>query len=277
MILAANSAYDPDAPEGSKPRGSDYISRKDLLWIGGIVLVLGVMFIPIYRHMLEDSQRTACKRNLNAISKAVFGYAEAYDGRFPPLYVEGDNQSPYLDRGLPVVWASTISPYMSSFGSFSCPAASKEESTDIRIQQKDGPDTAHLEYGMYVPMASKPYQEVAKPEGTILIAETANMGAKNTFSPFEFQNSKSEVVPFNGFLIGWNNSNFQWDKSSTAVTHLAFYNTSGGVFDNDKTEGRHDHIIFALYANGGLGKLSPSDANVSNDSGNKLDGHWASK
>jgi len=276
VILAAEN-YDPDAPEGSKPRGSDYISGKDLRWIILILIALCALGYPIYIHMREDSEKTICKRNLNAISKAIFGYSEVYDGRFPPLYVEGDNQTPYLDKGKPVVWASTVSAYMSSYGTLTCPAAHKEEATHIHIQTKDGPSESDLTYGMYVPLATRPVQEIARPEGTVLIAETANMGARDSYSPVDFQNSKSQVVPFNGFLIGWDNSNFEWNKESKLVTHLAFYNTANGSFDDDKTPARHQKSIMCLFASGILGHLVPSNAAVSNDSGNKLDGLWASR
>ncbi|MBX3110605.1 MAG: hypothetical protein KF857_01235 [Fimbriimonadaceae bacterium] len=276
MILATE-AYDPDAPEGSKPRGSDYISGKDLRWIALILVVLAALGYPIYNHMREDSQRTICKRNLSAISKAVIGYAEVYDGRYPPLYVEGDNQTPYLDKGKPIVWASTVSAYMSSYGTFTCPAASKEEATHIHTQTKDGPGEADLTYGMYGPLATRPEQEVARPESTVLVTETANMGARKTFAPVDFQNSKSEVVPFNGFLVGWDNSNFTWDEKTKYVTHLAFYDTADGVFEDDKTPARHGRTIMCLYADGSLGRLVPSNAMVTNDGGGGLSGLWASR
>ncbi len=276
MILASQGAYDPDAPEGSKPRGSEYISVKDVRWIIGILAVLGVLFWPVYDHMRRDGEKTVCKRNLESISKAMLGYAEFYDGRFPPLYVEGDNQTPYLEKGRPVVWASTVSSYMSSYGTFTCPSAQKEEATSIRIQAANGSADAHLDYGMYRPMSTKAPQELAKPEGTVLVAETSNMGAHKTYSPIDYQNSKEEVVPFNGFMIGWNNSNFDWDKDSNLVTHLAFYDTANGDFQEGKS-GRHDKTIFCIFANGRLGKLAATDAVVVNDAGNRLEGYWANR
>ena len=277
MILTSN-AYDPDAPEGAKPRGSDYISIKDVRWIALIVIVLAVLGYPIYDHMRLDSQKTICRRNLGAISKAISSYAEIFDGRYPPLYAEGDNQSPYLENGKPVTWASVVSPYMpKSYGSFTCPSGTTDEGTPIDVQKDGATIAVLLSYGMYVPLATRPVQEVARPEGTILVAETSNHGARDTYSPVDFQNSKSQVVPFNGFLIGWNNSNFEWNAESKRVTHLAFYDTGNGVFDDAKTKGRHGDFIYSLFADGHYGHLTPSMTAVANDSGNKLEGLWASK
>lgn len=271
MILASVSEYDTDNPEGAKGYSSQYINKKDVRWIALIIAVLALASIPVYGILKKNSDRTACKRNINGMYKAISLYAESYDGRFPPLYQTGENNSPYLENGKPIVWASVIAPLLPTNANFKCPACKDSEVTPINgkiVDKKSGPkekviDGISLTYGMFAAMSARPISDFADPTASILIAETANYGAENTYNPVPFKLNDGTEVPFDGFCIGWNTGNQEYiNKESTLVTRLAFYGTANGNFDDDKITARHDSYIHAINVGGNLSFLKPGRAKV---------------
>lgn len=277
MILFSSISHDPDEPEGSKSSGSKYVGRKDMIIIACILGVLGLLFKPVYDNLKKNSEYTLCVRNLTAIKSAINEYASQFDDRIPPLYVEGDNRSPLLVKGVPNVWASVIAPYMSkSYGGFTCPTAQKGEHTIVQNNPLYGDKDLQLTYGLYAGLAARPISELTDPSNAIAIAETNNHGSGKTYNPMPLITSKDEVVPVDGMMIGWDNSNFKFDEKTESVTRLAFRNTEEGRFNNADVEGRHKNSINVLMVNGTLHKISPNDAYVQR-SGNRLTGFWQAR
>lgn len=256
MSDSGYGSYDPNAPEGAEGGSSQYVSKKDVrVAIAGVIL-LGVLAYPIYKLLERNAQRSVCATNMGAISKAILQYAEMHDERFPPIMRTGPNNEPDLGTsGHPYTWASDVSELMSPRASFKCPAATPEEITKVEGRES----TIDLTYGMYEPYGGYLRTIVPSPEQTVLIAETSNLGALGTFDPLPYKNLSGAVVPYDGFVVGWNNTNSDPDGSSNMASRLAFPESSGGKFLKTGPT-RHNGGIHALNCSGALlPLLKPSD------------------
>jgi hypothetical protein len=268
-----SDAYDPGAPEGSSPTGSQYISKRDVRAIAVILVVLGVVMIPVYKMLEKNGQKVVCSNNMQAIAGAINQYAEQHDERFPPVFAtDPSGTSPLLiGQAKTFTWASEISGYMKTRASFYCPAAEPDEAVTIDSQREIDSNSASdrarkfgeelLSYGMYMAYSGYQVQQVADPNRTILIAETSNMGARGSYDPFPFHAPDGKLVPFDCFAIGWDNSNAGPNKSTKTVTRLAFYEAAKGDFQVNGPS-RHNSFIHALTAGGSLLNLDASSALV---------------
>lgn len=248
----SDGPYDPNAVEGDKSSGGQYIQRKDLKVWGIALVVLGVASFPIYKVLEGNSERHVCINNLGEMYKAIQLYAGEHDNRLPPVArTEADGFTPSLgEGGHPYTWVSDVDVFMTKRASFLCPTASPEENV-LNESAAKANATVPSSYGMYTPYGSVLVSLIESPDAIVLVAETSNRGAKTTLDPTPY----GEGLP-DGFAIGWNNSNAEPDKKTDAVTRLAFPGSAKGT----TLEGRHGNFIQALTASGELIKLSPEDA-----------------
>lgn len=269
--MSTPGAYDPDAPEGSKGVGKQYVGRKDFLWLilAGIAFI--ALMIPVFKMMKVQSDETVCKRNMKSIAASIQQYAEVYDQRFPSVFQAGDGGAPELLKGMPIVWASVIPP-LSTGSSFACPAGDKSESvrvngTSIKASmfEKDQKKLNYIDlnYGMLSSLNVRPVSDVARADETVLIAETSNFGALDSYNPLPFTRSNGEKVPMDGFAIGFDNSQYTPDERTQFVTRLAFRNTADGDFEKASTTGRHkDASIHVIFVDGHIGRFTPDRARL---------------
>ena len=82
--------------------------------------------------------------------------------------------------------------------------------------------------------------------------------------------------PVDGFIIGWDDSNFAFKFETTAVTRLAFKNVDDGKFSSNDADSRHKGHINALLVGGGLHHLVPRDS-FTEKTGNRLTGFWEAR
>jgi hypothetical protein len=239
-------AYDPTAPEGDIAGRGQYMTAKQLRGILLIFFAVLLAMVPMYQVFKGKTDRATCTKNMKAIYDAMSLYAEQHDGRFPTIdrAEEIGSFAPSLgDTGHVYTWASDIAPYMNARASFRCPAAKSDEvvwTEDPRSSTNFLP----LTYGMYAAYSGFMTSLVENPAQTIIIAETSDRGAEGTFDPQPFGPSLPD-----GFVIGWSDSNVEADKKTTAVTRLAFSQTSDGRFKADGPA-RHGDAIHLLTANG---------------------------
>lgn len=249
--------YDPDEPEPSQR--SAYLTRKDLKRLGiGLVILIPIL-IAAYRALLGQSELHRCALNFNAIHAAIGIYEVDWNDRFPPAAVSKPDGVPFVFDGKPVTWGTQLRRYMPPRASLSCPSADPSEV----MQAQDPVSSAKsvpMSYGIYAAMAAYPSALVTNPSGTIVISETSNFGAKKTYNPFPFEDG-GQRLPFDAYLIGYDNSNTVPSATTRAVTRLAFYETANGVFTPD-TRARHGDRIHALFADGHLGFIRAPDAIV---------------
>ncbi len=276
MILMSTGEYDVDQPEGSRSAGGQYVSKKDAKWILVTIVVLGAIFYPAYISLKAQGEKALCSGNFQAMYKAMTLYAQNYDGRTAPIYEVGENGSPMLIEGRPVVWATTIQPFMSKRQTFTCPSASHDEHTVVNSHGDVSPDPIKLTYGIYRALETVSLEEIPAPDLTILIAETSNHGSQNSYNPIPFTTLKDEEVPFDGFVIGWDDSNFRFTADTKSVTRLAFRNTADGDFTKPSVVGRHAMGIQAVFADGHLEQLAPNSAILKRKSDSELEGMWRS-
>ena len=271
-MIAAVEAYDASEVD-ERPR-SAYLSRKDVrvLMIVGFLLVL--LMMPIYMVFKAQRDRHLCKQNVGQIFKAIQLYAINNDNRFPPLYVEGPNREPNLFQGNdPFTWMSLVQSGMSARSSFVCPSADEAEMIENLHPDADKPPFQSA-YGMYRPWSGYNSPMIVNPDTSVLIVETANNGAANTFDPAPFSHG------IDGLVVGWNDDNFQATNVSEYVTRLAFPESKGGKFLN-KGPARHGDIIHAVTTSGRLLYLKPPAARIerlsSKVGGSEIIGRWADR
>lgn len=275
MILFAADDFAPDEPEGTAK--SEYMSGKDWRWIIGIIVVVAILLWPVYRIFDDQRKDYVCKTNIGNIAKALQSYATGNDDRFPPIY-EIDalgnvsiGTTAAGEKGA-LVWMSPLGDHLKASSDLSCPAAEHGENTEVLLYGSGFERVVHLSYGMYAPMSSLPTGDVSKPDETILVAETSNRGAAASYDPVPILNADGSESP-NGFCIGWNTSNFKFDKDTKSVTRLAFRGSASGDFRSADVTGRHNQGINAVTVDGNLIRLSPSGALVTHKPPN-LDGIW---
>ena len=261
----SGGAYDPNAVEGDKSAGGQYVTKKDIkIWIVGL-LVLGLFSFPVFQYLRSQSERARCGTNLRAVYQAISLYAEQHDYRFPPLArTEGDGVTPSLsDTGHPYTWISDVAPFMNARQSFLCPSASEAE----RVQNESpvsATATIPSAYGMYVPYGGVLTSLVENPDEVILVADTCNGGSSQTRDPVPY----GKGLP-DGYAIGWSNSNTMPNKTTNSVTRLAFPGSASGTTD----AGRHGKFIWAMTASGELRQLHPDDASYNLGIGG-VNPHW---
>ena len=275
MILFQTESYDPNTPEGAEPTaGSQYLSRKDVKWIALILIILGLFMIPIYHIMLDGRNEHLCRQNMSQISKALGVYAEEHDGRYPPLFVTGSNGAPMQDdKGRSYTWVSLLKDGMNTRSSFDCPASEDSEKSASQ-HPSDSTQTIYSSYGMYAPYSAFAIAEIANPEQVIIVSETSNHGAKDTYDPLPYKTSKGEEVPNDGFVIGFDDSNTDITRESKRVTRLAFAGTKSGQFKADG-QGRHSKGVWGLTASGEALMISPPSATLDLLTPGRPQGRWA--
>lgn len=271
----ANDLYDPQAVE-HQSTASQYLTLNDVKKIGLVVIAIAILLIPIYRWMLANSEKTRCKQSMRAIAEAINLYAQEHDNRYPPVGRTESQLSvvPTIgDHGYAYTWASDIQPLMNKRHGLRCPTASDQEA----MQTEDPADSSKafpLTYGIYGPYAGFQTSLIDNPDSVILLAETANRGAGNTFDP-------KPLVSLDGkqrddaFVIGWDTGGTYPTDQSKYVTRLAYPETKGGQFVFNG-ESRHGKAIHFMTASGKLVTGGPQTAQIArNRDTGAITGYWA--
>ncbi len=271
MTLSANP-YDPDEPEG--PRSSStYVSRKDVRWVALIVVVLAILLFPLFLEAKRNAERTFCSQNMRAIGQAMLGYATDNNDRLPPAYNEQANGAPALVDGFPVTWATQVREYMTPRQNFVCPTSRPEERARV-LSFKPGEKSFEVTYGLYRGVASVSLARVSDPASVVAVAETANNGALGSFNPQPFVGEDGQRVPYDAFLIGWDDDNMRFSPASRRVTRLAAYGAPDGDTSRSGVRWRHETFIHAISVSGGLVRIGPGEEKVRHFS-DELQGPWA--
>jgi prepilin-type processing-associated H-X9-DG protein len=260
MILHAE-AYDPTEPD-DKPKSS-HISKKDLKWAVILVVLLVVVLWPVWVKLKFQRDKHVCKDNLGQIARALQLYAVDNSDRLPPAYVAGDNFEPKLFNGMSVSWMTLIAGGVRNFEeNFTCPAAQ-----DSELAPNAGPKNELIKsgYGLFGAVSAAPLANIPNQSSVAMVAETASMGARDTFNPLPMKDSKGNPVP-DGYVIGFDNSNFLPSDSTMDIlnkskyaSRLAFYNTASGAF-SETGEARHPGGIHILFVDMHVETLPPPAA-----------------
>lgn len=252
---AGADPYDPQAPEDQSPGRSAYFTRKEIRTLGIVLLVVFLLLLPVYNLLKRRSEKSICSRNMGKIAQAIGFYAVDNDDRYPPLYstvAGGSAPGPGENSPWPSTWGGSVARYMQR-GSLVCPSAQPTEIVETAHPEKGG-QPLRMTYGMYTPYGAYARSSVENPDQVILIAETSNLGAEDTYDPLPFPGGDA-------FVIGWDNDNLQPNASTQFVTRLAFPESKGGQF-RETGPTRHDKEIHALSAAGSLQRLKPNMARV---------------
>ncbi len=292
MILFAEG-FDADEPEGSAQRGSQYMSRKDLRLIGVILLIFGLVSFPVWQHLKRQGEKATCSNNMRSIAQAILTYTTDNNDGMPIAFYPDADGNPVLERGLPITWATLVENGKSERASFRCPSALPTEVTEVTPLQSQTP--IQLTYGMFAGASGRTERSYERPNESVLIGETSNNGARDTYNPRPFGPSFQN----DGFLIGLDVSNQQGPllkqdldfiaadiqrgagdpekvglTGPKAVTRLAFPDTGKGDFLENSIS-RHDNGIHVIYIDGRLGLIRPGAAKVDYSALSRSRNRWA--
>lgn len=260
---------------------SSHLAAKDLKWIAVALLGMMAVLSPIYCSMKRRADKHVCVRNFNAINQAILGYSANHDNRLPPTF-EDYGGAPLTEKGGAITWITQVSPYLTQRGSFLCPASEDTEAAQSLVQVPPEPGKGvpgelvsavrPTTYGMYSAYSAYPIDAVAQPSQTAVVSETANRGARGSFDPMPLTGPDGNPARFDGPAIGWDTGNVAPDRTTKAVTRLAFYEVAGGEFKVD-TKSRHEGGIHFLYLDGHYETLGPKSALVSTGPAG-IQGRW---
>ena len=130
-----------------------------------------------------------------------------------------------------------------------CISATAEENVTVILDYVA--NTNHT--GMYVALDAKYYPQLENPTGTVLFAETSNMGAGGTYDPSPFKLSDGSVVPFDGFLIGYDDGNMKHTEETKSgmeqivITEIP-YGVNRARLDEDAIANLGFKLVQALVA-----------------------------
>jgi hypothetical protein len=252
--------FDPTAPEGDAAVSNQYVTKKDIKYVGIFLVVLAAILFPIFRMMKANSEKALCASNLGQVYKALNQYAEQHDDRLPPLFHADEAGAPAINaQGLPYTWVSDLYEYMSKRASFICPTASDEQNA-----QQEHPESSKMKlgssFGLYAPYATFPRSSIENPGDTIIVGETANHGSNGTSNPKPYSDASGKEVLFDGFVIAWDNSNTSPNEKTKYVSRLAFPNSKDGFKEDGSS--RHGPGINVLTADGKRRLMKPNEAEV---------------
>lgn len=243
MILQID-AYDPLEEES---RGENYFTKKDIKWVFLALVAIGIILTPVFMMLKKDRDRHLCIQNMRGLYQAMLLYGENNDARLPPLYAHTPDKAPIVDsKGRAFTWVSLVQGYLSERTSANCPAADKLENTPTQHPTKSAL-TIQSSYGMVSVLSAYASGSIPNENQTILVAESINGGAADSFDPKKLPGTNSP----DGFSIAYDDSNEWPTAKSQSMTRLAFYDSAKGDF-NDQTQGRHGPYIHGVTAAGGL-------------------------
>jgi prepilin-type N-terminal cleavage/methylation domain-containing protein/prepilin-type processing-associated H-X9-DG protein len=84
----------------------------ELLVVIAIIAILAAVLFPVFARAKESARQTKCLSNLSQLAKAIYAYANDYDGVLPWMY-EWHIAHPYTEEAL--------APYVKEKGVFRCP------------------------------------------------------------------------------------------------------------------------------------------------------------
>ncbi len=260
-----------DRPEGPS---SSYLTRKQLyaLLVGASIFLL--LFALWYVIMKGQSDKALCRRNLKDAFTAMGLYLSQNDDRYPPVAHQLPNGAPLLLDGKAFTWATLIQGGMSTRRSLVCPSSHEDERAR-NVFFEDSNATLLTSYGMYMAWSSYEQGKIDAPSRAVLLSETSNHGARDTYNPIPFTDPEDGAIPQDGFAIGWDQGVIEPGEDAQWVTRLAFPGTAGRKFEAEG-KGRHDGGLFVLFADGHLGMIRPPEAKIERGTYG-LSGYWATR
>jgi len=92
----------------------------ELLVVIAIIAILAAILFPVFAQAREAARKTSCASNLNQIGKGAMMYAQDFDEKMVPSYLEYkvSGREPYYWAG----WSDLIQPYVKNYQVLRCPS-----------------------------------------------------------------------------------------------------------------------------------------------------------
>ena len=98
----------------------------ELLVVIAIIAILAAILFPVFARARENARRASCQSNLKQIGLGILQYAQDYDERMVPLYVDANDAN--ASNGFRA-WSALAQPYIKSAQVFACPSNTNNTGT----------------------------------------------------------------------------------------------------------------------------------------------------
>jgi len=266
MMFPGLVAIPAEDDRDDAPR-THHVTKRDIKSLVIFLIVFAVLTLPVYNFYKRRADTHLCASNLNSVYQACSLYATANDERFPPLVEQdgsGSPGSPRVVNGKVISWVSSVFQYDPRPSIYQCPSALADEATPTEgaIPPKNGVGhsthiTIQSSYGMYAPYSAAMISLIDRTSQVVFITETSNFGSQTSYDPYPFLSASGNKIPYDGFSVGYDNSNIEPGPTSRRLTRLAFRDTQNGP--GPKSVARHDAGNHVITVDGNLLFLHPGD------------------
>jgi prepilin-type N-terminal cleavage/methylation domain-containing protein/prepilin-type processing-associated H-X9-DG protein len=201
----------------------------ELLVVIAIIAILAAILFPVFARARENARRSSCQSNLKQMGLGFKQYAQDYDSKFPPVFMDGGGAIGFdvaADQG----WVMLLQPYLKSTQIFQCPS----ESTPPDVSSSQA--TGYTDYW---------YNSIVGANGTytggineaaidnsalcVLIGDSASGSSAisenggNTLDAIATFYSTFAQRHLEGLNIGFADGHVKWFKSETTTTSSKIY------------------------------------------------------
>jgi prepilin-type processing-associated H-X9-DG protein len=252
-----SDAYDPQAPEGSRP-SSQYISKKDWRVILAVLVVVAIVAWPGYLYLLGKVNATLCKKSFRKIGDAMLNYAADNDDHLPFAYESTGYYSKEVNvrKGYAYTWQWQLNQYVGDWDAFKCRAAHDEENT----RSSDGTTVHESSYGMLSGYGGLQLSSISTPGERFLVSETTKSGLFGTVDPLPIRAGGTTLAD-DGFVIGFDNEQEYPNSATVSATRLAYPDSAKYGFTSE-TGARHPSGLQFLFVDGHFRTLNAEAAKV---------------
>lgn len=139
----------------------------ELLVVIAIIAILAAILFPVFAQAREAARKTACLNNIKQLSSGAMMYAQDYDEKVLPSWMD---HRP--DTGLGRTWLGLIQPYVKNLGITLCPSRETQNQDPNNTWETGiGHNHDQLGWGSSVPLSA-----IQRPAGIVMFADTAALG-----------------------------------------------------------------------------------------------------
>lgn len=268
-MISLLSTVQNDEDRDTEKKKSPYVTKRELTIVPIVfIIIVIVLYFTVYQTWKADRDAHVSKTNLKGIYAALKLYSEQNDEGFPPslLFSEG---KPITDSlGNPICWANAVTNFLTSEASLTNPASQEDWDSRITVTNQQGErESTRLSYGLVTDRSLMRWYYLDNDKA--IVAETISSGKANSINPMPIERLQD------GFLIGFNDSNFKMTPNSNYVTRVAFTSEKPNPELNQLIPLHKERGTFVLTAAGGIISLTNGEELSIKRTGKIAKGIWS--
>ncbi len=206
----------------------------ELLVVIAIIAVLAGMLLPALSKAQEKARGTKCMSNARQLAFGYKFYTDDSDAKLVALALTNVPPPTAVVPGARTWWPDLLLASVSgSREIFKCPS--------VKLGNGMGIGMNHPDLGIWIPTGNNSFKEhqVAKPEETIVFADSAQMKTTSTPSPTLSPDNWQVQTPFSGTILWRTPTNEPW-----------YSRVGAGSVNGERVYNRHHGHTSAVFVNG---------------------------